>query len=530
MKMSDRSLNEQHVRNRREELPTLGIAVNKVINMASTGEKSVNQLAQFVLSDVGLTQNILRLANSVSYRSAQTTPITTISKAIFILGFDTVKTSALAMLMLERFTEQGQVLHTELTHALCASIVARECVNRSIYQDAEEATVAALFKNIGRVLLAVHAPDIYKLILQSAQINHSTINQAAFLQLGCGLEHFGTSILQSWGMPDTIVQSIAILPPGVLKKAMHRGDWQKQVASFSYEVAEIILQDPQIIKEFASLNHVDFSDNPVIAGLVLRYGTALDFTTELVVEWINKAAAETRQLAFNLGMKIDTGTTPETVDASIPQGILPSIPLPDHVLMTCGVENMLDIPPDYLSGKPANACPLLLAGVMSLTQTIVSGNFVLNQLFVQLLDILHKSMGFRFTTACLKEVKGDRYMARISIGENWQTRQRNFNFEVNDANDLFHLAIKNNADVIVTDVTDAAIAQLLPDWYRQYFPEVQSMLILPLVVQGKAIGLLYADRIFAAPEGIFPDEVVLIKAMKAQLIAAMGKFSAQPIN
>ena len=360
----------------------------------------------------------------------------------------------------------------------------------------------------------------------------------------------------------------------MLKKSAHRGEWQKQVAAFSYEAAGVILQDPRITKEIRLNIEVDYSDDPFVPAAIHRYGAALDLDAELLIEWLNKAAKESQQLAQNLGMRIEVATptltespTPDThatafanpdngLDYSLngntiqsPE-FLPAIPpmfettiireitpvappkvqLPDEFLMSAGVDDLFDISPDYPSGKPANACAMLLTGVIALTQTIAGGHVQLNQLVMQLLDTLHKSLGFRFTTACLKETKGDRYIARISIGDNWQTRQKNFSFPVMDDNDLFHLAIKNNADLIIADVTNPKIARLLPDWYSQCFSEVQSIMILPLIVKGKAIGLLYADRIFSAPEGIPADEAVLIKTMKGQLLAVMGKTPANALT
>jgi len=83
------------------DLPALGSSVSRVVQMASSNDEAVRNLASFVLADAGLTQKILRVANTVVYRSYSGAPITTVSKAIFLLGFETVKTNALAMLLVD---------------------------------------------------------------------------------------------------------------------------------------------------------------------------------------------------------------------------------------------------------------------------------------------------------------------------------------------------------------------------------------------------------------------------------------------
>ena len=120
-KLSLTILNDQLTRQRRDQLlseidhdkslPSLGVAISKVIQITSDGEGSVHKLAKFILADVGLTKEILNLANSVSYRGAQGGTVTTISKAIFILGFDVVKTSALGILMLEFLNQDDEYLY-----------------------------------------------------------------------------------------------------------------------------------------------------------------------------------------------------------------------------------------------------------------------------------------------------------------------------------------------------------------------------------------------------------------------------------
>jgi hypothetical protein len=88
--------------------------------------------------------------------------------------------------------------------------------------------------------------------------------------------------------------------------------------------------------------------------------------------------------------------------------------------------------------------------------------------------------------------------------------------------DLFFLAMANNADLMISDATSPKIRDLLPSWHRQLLPDAKSFIVLPLVVGQAQLGLFYADRIQAAPEGVPPDETSLIKALKGQVLAALA--------
>lgn len=107
---------------RERDLPAMGSAVARVVQLASSDDQVIRDLTYFVLSDVALTQKILRLANSVKYRSVSGGQVTTVSRAIFLLGFETVKTTALTMLLVERLDDlkHSQAVSAELKRAVCA--------------------------------------------------------------------------------------------------------------------------------------------------------------------------------------------------------------------------------------------------------------------------------------------------------------------------------------------------------------------------------------------------------------------------
>ncbi|MDB5920103.1 MAG: signal transduction protein, partial [Massilia sp.] len=102
-----------------EDMFALGTSVARVVQMASSDDQGTHDLAYYVLSDVALTQRILRLSNTATYRTASGTSVTTISRAISLLGFDNVKTTALAMLLVDALSNSAhaQSVRVELENA-----------------------------------------------------------------------------------------------------------------------------------------------------------------------------------------------------------------------------------------------------------------------------------------------------------------------------------------------------------------------------------------------------------------------------
>ena len=113
------------------------------------------------------------------------------------------------------------------------------------------------------------------------------------------------------------------------------------------------------------------------------------------------------------------------------------------------------------------------------------------------------------------------YRARVSFGERQLERQSQFAFPLTPSRDLFHLAMENDADLMIADASAPKIRALLPAWHLALLPDALSFIVLPLVVQQVQLGLFYADRAHPASEGVAPDETALIKALKGQVLAAL---------
>ncbi|MDC8760410.1 HDOD domain-containing protein [Janthinobacterium fluminis] len=483
-----------------EGLFALGASVARVVQLASSDDEGTQSLAYYVLSDVALTQKILRLSNTPTYRTANGTAVTTISRAISLLGFNNVKTTALAMLLVDTLlnSKHAYSVRVELEAALCASLIGRELARLSFYQGAEEASISALFKNIGPLLIASQEHERFREICALVADGKHTQGQASQMILGSSFDVLSAAVLREWKIPDVIVRSLSTLPPGLQKVAVNRQEWMRQVASFSIDAAKLLARPG------------DAADSPEGRALHARFGAALGVELEQLGKLFAAVRAEMTSLleSMNLGPQ----TPGEDAGGGLPNVLmLATMDAGDKGKDAC-----------YPSGKPTNARELLLAGVQEVTQMRAAGHSKMNELIQTVLETLYRSMGFRFATVCLKDARSGLYRGRLSFGEKHIERQAGFQFPIAPANDLFHLAMENDADLMIADATAQKIRELLPLWHRTLLADAHSFIVLPLVVNSARLGLFYADRIHPAPEGVPPDEASLIRALKGQVLVALG--------
>ncbi|HQU62792.1 MAG TPA: hypothetical protein PKY85_06570, partial [Nitrosomonas sp.] len=80
-------------------------------------------------------------------------------------------------------------------------------------------------------------------------------------------------------------------------------------------------------------------------------------------------------------------------------------------------------------------------------------------------------------------------------------------------------------DLAISDATESKIRDAMPVWHRRLLPDTKSFMVLPLVLQNKPIGMIYADRPVVAREGITVREMKLIKALKENVLTAFNTSS-----
>ncbi len=485
-----------------DDMFALGTSVARVVQMASSDDQGTHDLAYYVLSDVALTQRILRLSNTPTYRTASGTSVTTISRAISLLGFDNVKTTALALLLVDALSnsEHAQSVRVELENALCASLIGREMARQSAYQGAEEASIAALFKNLGPLLIASHEHARYREIQALHASGKHSLGQASQMILGASYDALSEAVMAEWKIPEQIVRAVGAPPPGVQKVATSRAEWMKQVAAFSAEVSQLLGRS------------ANPAATPDARALLSRFGVALGVDADRMEDLFDTVQSEMASLLQSMNMQ----PRPK-LEEPLDEGGLPNVLL--LATMDAG-ETAEDA--FYPSGKPYNAREQLLAGVQDVTQLRATGSATLNDVILAVLETIYRSMGFRFATVCLKDPRSGQFRARLAFGEDKEARQAGFVFPMAGPRDLFYLSMENDADLMIADASSTKIRDLLPIWHRNLLPDARSFIVLPLVLGKVHVGLFYADRTAPAPEGVPPDETSLIKALKQQVLSALA--------
>jgi GAF domain-containing protein len=171
------------------------------------------------------------------------------------------------------------------------------------------------------------------------------------------------------------------------------------------------------------------------------------------------------------------------------------------------------------AGVPDAAQDILAAGIQDISNSLVD-DFSLNDVLRITLETMYRAMGFQRVLLCLREPKSGSMAGRFGFGADTNELARKFRFPLVDAPNVFQLAINKGVDIIINDIDDPKISSKIPDWYRKTVI-AKTFVLLPLLIKGNAVGLIYCDRDKAGSIVIPEKELSLLKTLRNQALLAI---------
>lgn len=478
------------------DIPSLGVAVSRVAKLTESATSSLGDLANMILADVHLTQRVLRLANSAAVRRFSP-PVTTVSKAIARIGSEQVKLIALSALLLERMADKELVTYLagELLQALCASSVA-DHVAPKLAAEPEEAAICALFRSIGRLMVAVYETPCFEEVRHVATTRDLSESEAAKEVTGSDFETIGQRILVHWGIPDAITRTVTSYAPKGPPPETPTERLQC-ISAFAADVA-VAMRKNQAVEREAALERT-----------LADFAPALKLDRKELSSLIEAAGARTRQFTAALGLDQQAAAADDDGGAA---NEMADIALPSSAQAVAE-----ELTP---GGKPARSTMLLLAGIQDMTTGIAEGQAVGSVLNIAL-ETLYRGLGYHRAVLCLRDSRAKVFRARMCFGDLPPERARHFSFPSAPAQDLFWSVMQRNVDVHIRDATEPKIRANLPAWFDAACPDACSFVLLPIVVKQVPLGFYYADRTTTDDEGLSEEELALVRMLKGQTVVAL---------
>jgi HD-like signal output (HDOD) protein len=160
-----------------------------------------------------MTAKILQLVNSPFFGIRWR--ITNPSAAVAYLGIDTIQSLALSVQAFSRFdvgSVPGFSIEQIWQHSLNVAAIARRIfqLERKDKTIANETFTTGLLHDLGTIVLACNLPRHYALVVAYQTRNGCFRREAELELLGSSHAEVGAYLLGLWGLPDSIIEAIAL--------------------------------------------------------------------------------------------------------------------------------------------------------------------------------------------------------------------------------------------------------------------------------------------------------------------------------
>lgn len=205
-----KKLTLEYIVNKVDDMKVLPEIINKIVFLTEDPDSTVDDMERLILKDQVLTTKILRLANSAYYGYAR--KISTISQATVLLGFQAIKSIALASTVSQYLTSELKGYSLEKnqlwTQSQTCAIISRHLAKQVNYPNPEEAYIAGLLRDIGKTILNQHMEKEYMEVLSKVEDDGLSFLEAEREVLGFDHAEIGEKVAAKWDLPPDLVDAI----------------------------------------------------------------------------------------------------------------------------------------------------------------------------------------------------------------------------------------------------------------------------------------------------------------------------------
>lgn len=208
--MENESAKLQAMVERIDRLPTLPVVVTQILSLVESPDTSAEDINRVISADQALATRVLKLVNSPFYGFSR--QISTVTQAVVILGFKTIKSLALSATVFEIFGGDGQKKFDRKAfweHSIGTGVAAQIIAKKMRYHLVEEAFIAGIVHDLGKVVLDQFLPKDFAKVIAWRDKHKCSLREAERAVLGVDHAAVGDWLAGRWHLPLTLQHAIA---------------------------------------------------------------------------------------------------------------------------------------------------------------------------------------------------------------------------------------------------------------------------------------------------------------------------------
>jgi HD-like signal output (HDOD) protein len=495
------------------DFPAMANTVGQISTLTSSEATSTSALAETVLQDYGLAQKLLRLVNTAAF--AQRGQVTTISRAVLLLGFERVRSVATGLILFEHLQGHAKTpdMFDTLNMSFYSAILGRTIADGTRFADPEEAFISALFHNLGRMLVAMYLPDELALIKAADEPDRDA---TVLSVLGQSYASLGIAVAQSLNLPAKLSHSMTRIAGSRSHQSMTDSEKLACLATLANGITDALAAPTDAKDKRAAIHR-----------LIHSYGTHFAAIDGRIDALIAGAVAELKEHSQTFYLELPGSAFVHGLGEWRIESLV-STGGKDPVAAASAASGLLEVAEPDLAADDVPET-VLTRGLHEITSLLVT-EFTLDDVLRVILETIYRALGVGRTRAffLLKDPTTATARFRFGLGQSAADMRAWIEIPLSGVDDLFSLAMRQHKDVIIKNVSAPEVSALLPEWYRQRLVPDRYVVLLPLVVDQKALGLFYIDGGGEHVRLLTPALLNYLKVLRGQAVVAIRQKSARP--
>ncbi len=480
------------------ELPAMSSNVQELIAISNSTRSAAYDLSKVILKDYSLTNKVLQVVNSAYYSLGR--HISSISKAVTILGFDAVRDLAMAIALFEDFIKSGvekEEISKLLTRSFLSGLQARELVvSKNFSIQPEEAFICSLLHHLGKIITCIYLPDIYSEIEE--RVGRGADEEEVTKELLDGLTYaeLGVEVATFWNMSDKVVSSMGMDPA----KPKNKSDSDKYLQN-------LVVFTNEFTEQVCSGTNVEL--------LFKKYGKMMESDLEEMVELFSKSVEASEEISDSIRYGLSKLNVHRRLEA-VEQKNFTKIEGERHPATKHGEKPQEDI--EELAPLPSTT-KSVNDFVRELTETLMADELKLDEFYVNLLEALYRCIGFDRVIMGILAIQASKIsvMGRYGLGDIDAGGVSTFDHPMTNREQAIPRCLTACKDMAIPPNSRGAF----PGNF-QYLVKNRLVYLFPVCVEKKPIALLYLDRRMGRPK-LDNEELKSVRLFRDFAVMAIRK-------
>lgn len=192
-----------------ESLPSVPATYWKLSEALAAGTTGISDISEIVEQDAALSAKLLQIVNSAYF--GLTHAVTSVSAALNYLGLELLKALSLMMGIFNAAEQQVRIPEYSVEDAQRKALLVAQLARRIVSDRSrrDEAFTTGVLHDVGKLILATRLPNRYSSVLREAADGERALHAIEIERIGASHASVGGVLLGSWGLPCSIVQSVA---------------------------------------------------------------------------------------------------------------------------------------------------------------------------------------------------------------------------------------------------------------------------------------------------------------------------------